>query len=117
MKKENIFYLIFILTILAIRTGVFFFPQRKIIIDGVIIHHFWIGIILISLALLLAKRYSKLKRILFPLGLAAMADELVYIAFGGATVSDYWMNYSVFGAIILSAIIFFLRKKIALINE
>lgn len=113
MKKENIFYLICILTMLAIRTAVFLFPQRKIIIDGTIIHHFWIGIILTLLVLLLPQIYNGLRIIIFSIGLGLVADELIYLLLGGRTVSEYWSIYSVSGAVIMAVIIFLIREKLA----
>jgi hypothetical protein len=112
MKKGNIFYLIFILTILAIRTWVFFFPQKKLIINGMAIHHFWIGAIIILSVLLLLNNYNRLKSILFPIGLGLTADELTFIVLGGGTVRNYWSAYSVFGTLIILIVIFLTRKKI-----
>lgn len=112
MKKENIFYLIFILTILAIRTGVFLFPHKKLIIGGMIIHHFWIGAILILFVLFLLKRYDILRIIIFSIGSGLAADELIYIILGGRTVSEYWSIYSIFGTIMMAVIIFPIRKRL-----
>lgn len=61
MKRSNIFYIIFILTILAVRLGVPLFPLNKIIVDGIRINHFWIGVILILLVLFLSKNYNTIK--------------------------------------------------------
>lgn len=113
MKRGNIFYFIFILTILAIRLGVFLFPQKKLIIGGTIIHHFWIGAVLILFVLLLPKKYTGLRIIMFSAGLGLVADELIYIILGGRTVSEYWSIYSVVGAIMMTAIIFATRKRLA----
>jgi hypothetical protein len=113
MKKENIFYLIFILTMLAVRTDVFLFSMRKIIIGGMVIHHFWIGLMLVSLSWLFSPKYTILKAVLFPIGLGLLADELVYIFLGDRTVSDYWSLPSVLGAAAAAVIIFLLRKKIS----
>lgn len=111
MKKENIFYLILVLTILVIRTWVFFFPLRRIIISGVLINHFWLGIILILFSLLLPKKYLKLRVVAFPIGLGLIIDELIFIILGGGTVNDYWSIYSLSGVIILMVIVFILRSK------
>ncbi len=109
MKRGNVFYLIFILTILAMRLAVFLFPQRKLIIGGVIVHHFWIGAILILLVLLLTKRYNKLRTTFFAIGLGLVTDELIYIAIGDGAVSEYWSTHSVSGAIMTATIIFAIR--------
>jgi len=113
MKKGSNFYLISILTILAVRSGVFLFPQKKLIIGGTIIHHFWIGAALILFVLLLSKRYDGLRMPLFFIGLGLAADELIYIVLGGRTVSEYWSIHSVFGAVIMAVMIFLMRDGLA----
>lgn len=112
MKKENLFYIAYILTILVIRIGVFLFPQRKIIIDGTIIHHFWIGVILVLIFLIIPKIYNSFRMILFSIGLGIITDELIFMILGGGTVQEYWSIYSVSGTIILAAITFVIRKEI-----
>jgi VanZ family protein len=115
MKKENIFYLLFLATILAIRTWVFFFPQRKLIIDGTTIHHFWTGLLLALVAILLSRSCTsctKLSLILFSVGSGLVADESIYIALGGRTVSEYWAISSVIGAIVMAVVVFLARKKL-----
>ncbi len=110
MKRKNIFYFIFILTILATRAWVFFFPQKKLIVGGMVIHHFWLGVILILFVLLLFKKYGGLRMAAFSVGLGLAADELTYIILGGRTVSDYWSIYSVTGTIVILAIVFMTRN-------
>lgn len=112
MKKENVAYLFFLATMLAVRTGVFFFPQRKLIINGMIIHHFWTGLLLVLAAILLSKVCTKLCLVIFSIGLGLVADELVYIALGGRTVGEYWAISSVLGAIAAAIAVFLLREKI-----
>jgi hypothetical protein len=79
-----------------------------------IIHHFWIGMLLVLLSWLLSPKYTILRAVLFPIGLGLVADELVYILLGGRTVSEYWSNYSVWGAIMMAILIFLIRKKLIL---
>ncbi|MFA6973425.1 MAG: hypothetical protein WC238_01620 [Parcubacteria group bacterium] len=112
MKKENIFYLLFLATMLTVRTGVFFFPYRKLIIDGTIIRHFWTGLVLTLVAILLAKSCTRLRLVLFSVGLGLVADELFYIVLGGRTVSEYWAISSILGAMVTAAAVFLLRKRI-----
>jgi hypothetical protein len=111
-KKENIFYLIFILSIFIIRIEVFLFPSNKIIVDGLRINHFWIGVVLILIVILLSKRYDILRTILFPIGLGIVADELTFMVLGSRTINDYWSIYSLSGVLIFTVIVFVLRKKI-----
>lgn len=111
VKKENIYYLIFIFTILLVRFGVFLFPLQKLMVGGTIVHHFWVGVVLVSFVSLLSKRYTELRMVLFSVALGLMVDELVYIILGAGAVSKYWSAYSVSGAIIMATIIFLARKK------
>ncbi|MBI5913334.1 hypothetical protein HY839_02740 [Candidatus Azambacteria bacterium] len=110
MKSDTVFYSIFVVTVLAMRMEVFLFPQRKLIVSGAIIHHFWIGVLFIFFALLVPKRYTGLRIGIFSVGSGLAADELMYIVLGGRTVSEYWSLYSVSGAVVLTAIIFTIRK-------
>lgn len=112
MKKYNIFYTIFILTILVTRLEVFLFPTNKIVIDGIRINHFWIGVILILLVLFLSKNYNVFKMILFPVGLGTVADELFFMIFSNRTISDYWSVYSITGLVISTVIVFIFREKL-----
>jgi len=112
MKKENKFYLAFLSTIMALRLWVFFFPLRKIMIDGTIIHHFWIGIILLLITYTIQRKYSSIAEVLLPVSCGIIADELIYILLGGATVADYWSVYSLYGCIIVSIIFFIFREAI-----
>ncbi|MFA6076460.1 MAG: hypothetical protein WC735_00060 [Candidatus Paceibacterota bacterium] len=113
MKRSNIFYLIFVLTILAIRLEVFLFPSNKIIVDGIRINHFWIGVILILLVLFLSKNYNIIKMVLLPIGLGIVADELFFMIFSNRTLADYWSIYSIIGVITTTVIIFVIREKLA----
>jgi hypothetical protein len=110
MERASMFYLIFILTIIAIRAGVYFFPENKLKISGTIIHHFWIGILLIGIAILLAS--FGYRWVLLSAGLALAADELVYMLLGAGSVLNYWSIYSVAGAILNSTVVFILRNKL-----
>lgn len=112
MKKDDIFYIILVLTILAIRLEVFLFPANKIIIDGIRINHFWVGVILVLIVLFLSKSYNALRMILFPIGLGLVADELVFMIFSNRTINDYWSIYSVSGLVIITIIVFIFRKQL-----
>ncbi len=112
MKRDNIFYIIFALTVLAIRLEVFIFPANKIIINGLKINHFWIGAIFVLVALFSLKNYNALKIILFPVGLGLLADELFFMIFSNRTINDYWSVYSITGLLIIMTIVFIFREKL-----
>jgi len=110
MKKEDLFYAIFALTVFLIRLSIFIFPEHHIIIAGFLIHHFFIGIIFSAASCFAKNKNAKL--FLFSIGIALMADELVFMALGGGLDKEYWSTYSFVGMLITSAIVFLLRKKI-----
>ena len=110
MDKGNVFFLVFILTILVIRTSIFLFPEQKIRISEIVIHHFWIGLVFVLIALLLKGFESDW--VLFSVGLAMVADELIYMILGAGPVSNYWNIYSVSGAVLNSVIVFILKNRI-----
>lgn len=112
MKKENLFYIITILTILLIRLEFFIFPNNKLIFYGFRIHHFYIGLLLILIVLLIPKVYNKIKLVLFSIGVGLVADELIFIIFNLWAVTSYWSIYSIIGVIVIEAIIFAERKHI-----
>lgn len=112
MKRSNAFYLIFVLTILIIRLEVFLSPTNKMIVYGIRINHFLIGVVLILISLFLSKSFNLSKIILFPIGLGIVADELIFMIFGNRTINDYWSVYSITGLILSMAIIFMFRKKL-----
>lgn len=112
IKKDKLFYIIFVLTILVIRLGVFLFPQRKITIGGVGIYHFWIGVILMLVFLLITRRYSLLRMGVFSVGLGIITDELTFMLTGAGTLVNYWSAYSIVGVILLAAIVFVFRKSL-----
>ena len=113
MNRGDLFFIVFIFTILLVRTGVFLFPENKLRIFGTVIHHFFIGIILIFIALLLLMKYPDLRFILFSVGLGVVADEFFYMILGAGPVSKYWDVYSLTGVVLNSFIVFLIREKIA----
>ncbi len=112
MRNAGIFSFIFAAVIAAARLEVFLFPQRKVVIDGTVIHHFWIGLMVLGLFLLVPKAYRWLSTALLAGGLALVVDELAYILFGNGTVPAYWSMVSVTGMVVLALLVFVLRKKI-----
>jgi len=112
MKRDSIFYILFVLTILVIRLEVFIFPANKIMIDGLRVNHFWIGAVLVLFSLFLLKNYNALKIIIFPIGLGLVADELTFMIFSHRTSNDYWSVYSIAGLVIIMIMVFVFREKL-----
>lgn len=112
MKKENLFFLILILTILITRLSIYLVPEVDITVFGTIIHHFWIGIALITLSQIIKKA-----SILNPAGLGLAADQLIFILLGAGKDAQYWAAPSIIGTIIITSIVFILRKNITSITK
>lgn len=111
MKRDALFSLTLIATMLVVRMSVFWFPQRHLVIDGTLIHHFWIGIVLVLAVILIPKHYPRLAIVLSALGLGLVADELAYIVLGDGAVRQYWSIPSIAGAVIIAALLVVFRKK------
>jgi len=110
MKHENTFYALYVLTIISIRLGVFLLPERDLMLFGIVIHHFLIGLALALIALLFRKTTPA--TILFPIGLGLAADQLIFILLGAGKDAQYWSPGSVLGAIILALAIYPLRFRL-----
>jgi hypothetical protein len=77
-----------------------------------VIHHFWIGVLLVGINFLFLKKQPKAKLFLSSIGFALISDELVYMILGDGPVSNYWSFYSVSGMIVCVVIAFMMRKKL-----
>ena len=111
MKKENLFYLLTMLTILAIRISVLIVPEVNIRIFGFNVHHFWFGTIALIIGILIPR--NKIKLIICSVGLGLISDQTVFMILGAGNDAQYWSMYSVYGAVFLAGILFIFRKKIS----
>jgi len=113
MNKADIFYLIFVATIVSVRLGIYLLPKAKVRIFQRGIHHFWIGVILvfISFAFVWWRGYW----IILALGLALIADESVYMFLEKKPVKGrwrsktYWSATSIIGALASCIVVFLIR--------
>jgi len=110
-EKPNMLYLAVLLTVLLTRIYVILTPYH-LRINGAIIHHFWIGVILFGISLLISKKYEKTKVVTLGIGIGLIIDEFVYIILGGQEFSQYWAWPSILGAVILLIILYIFRKKL-----
>ena len=108
-KKSNLFYILCILTIAIIRLFVLIFPERHIIIDGIIIHHFWFGVAALLISFLISARY---KILIFSVGFGLIIDQLIFMLLGGGLNKEYWALPSAIGMILLLIMTYFIRNKI-----
>ena len=112
MKKENLFYIIFILTIIIARISIIVFPEFDIKFLGVIIHHFWFGVILLAIGLIISEKYESLKLYFYSIGVGLMVDQLVFMILGAGRDKEYWALPSLLGTILLAIIIYPMRARI-----
>lgn len=112
MKKENLFYLILLLTILITRISVIIVPEVDIKILNVIIHHFWFGVVLSLTGLLISKERANLKILLFGIGAGLIIDQLIFMILGAGLDVQYWALPSLLGAIVISLVVYPVRIKL-----
>ncbi len=113
IEKENLFYFITILTILATRLSKFFFLRDvHFRIVGIIIHHFWFGLFLFLIGILISKKKRFAKILFYGIGIGLIIDELIFMLLGGGLDREYWKLFSVIGAISVAIIFYPFRKKI-----
>jgi hypothetical protein len=113
IKKENLFYILLILTIIGTRLSVVLVPEVDLIVLGLIIHHFWFGIILAIIGLIIPKKYDWIKIIIYAIGFGLIIDQLIFMILGAGKDAQYWALPSLLGTIILALVILPLRKKIS----
>lgn len=87
-----------VITVLIARLSVIFFPEREVRIFGLVIHHFWYGIIFLVLVFFLPR---EMKYLILGIGIGLLLDELIFIIYGGKNDIDYWAPISSIGTIVL----------------
>jgi len=112
MRKSNLFYFIFILTILTARIAIIIVPEVDMPFFGVIIHHFWFGATFLLVGLILSKKYETVKIYLSAVGTGLMVDQFFFIILGAGKDKEYWSLFSLLGAFFLAIIVYFLKTKI-----
>ncbi len=113
MKNENRFYLIIVLTILIMRLSKLIFLQNiHFSINGIIIHHFWFGLVLLLIGFFIPKKKKIAKILLSGIGLGLVIDESIFMILGGGLDREYWKLPSVIGAVLVAIIVYPFRKRI-----
>jgi hypothetical protein len=116
MRIENTFFLAALITLLIIRTGIYlsryFMPEKHLMIGKYIFHHFWFGFLFIIAGFLIAGNLATLKGVVFGIGFGIIADELVFMFFGGGGFASYWALPSVAGAAFSLILLYALRLKL-----
>ena len=111
MKKENLLYLTIILSILAVRLVAFLYPKH-LIIFGLLIHHFWTGVLLMTISLLLLRKQKNFNFIIFGIGFGLVLDELGFMILGAGSFPEYWALPSVISAVFFLIISYIFKDRI-----
>jgi len=112
MKKGDLFYIFSFITFLFVRIYLFLFQNKHIYIRGILIHHFYIGLILFLTGIFLFKFYQTFSLVIFGVGAGLIVDELVFILLGGGLTPQYLSPISFNGAIVCMILLFIFRKKV-----
>jgi len=111
LQKSTLFSILFISTILIIRLSVFLIPEVDVTFGGIVIHHFWVGVILL-LSIFFIPENNSLRIWAYAVGSGLFADQLVFMFLGAGNDPEYWSLPSVLGTVVLTALIFFIRKRL-----
>ena len=111
MKKENLFFLLILITILITRISIIIIPEVNITLFNIIIHHFWFGVILMLIGLFIPKKLFIFKIGIYGIGAGLIIDQLIFMILGAGQDKEYWAFPSLIGMIIMTFIVFELRKK------
>ncbi len=112
MKRENLFYLIMILTILIARISIIIVPEVDMKFLDIVIHHFWFGVVLMIVGLLIPKQKFYLKILLYGIGAGLILDQLIFIILGAGKDKEYWALPSLLGMIIIALVIYLIRRRL-----
>ncbi len=106
------FYLILIATILIVRISIIIVPEVDIKFLDIVIHHFWFGIILMIIGLVIPKQKVYPKIFLYGIGAGLIIDQLIFMILGAGKDKEYWALPSLLGTIIIALVIYPIRTKI-----
>ncbi len=102
---------------LVVRLIVFLYPKH-LIIFGVLIHHFWTGVLLMLIAILFLKKQKKFNFLIFGVGLGLFIDEFGFMLLGGGDFPQYWSLFPITATIVLLISAYRIRKDIdTIINK
>ena len=111
MKPENLFFVIFIITILITRGSLYLGglfaedPDKMgLSIKGFRVHHWMYGVLMIPGGIILQSIP------LFAIGSGLFIDELTYLVTGGRDHADNYSWISLIGTLLLSVVVFITRK-------
>ncbi|MBI4918666.1 hypothetical protein HY837_01960 [archaeon] len=105
MEAGNYFFSVFVLTILATRFFVFFYPISSPTLYGFRTHHYMFGLVLAPLGFFLGNLT------IFAAGTSLFIDEFTYILIGGKSHEDNYSWQSLFGTAIFVFLVFLFKEK------
>ena len=111
MPGPDLLFLIALATVVGIRLGVKLIPDKDVILFGVIIHHFWIGVLMVLIGWLLPE-IAYVSILLFGIGLGLIADHLIYMFLGAGGDPEYWAKGSTIGAAFTLLVLFIFRVPV-----
>lgn len=106
------FYLILIATILITRISIIIVPEVNIKFLDIVIHHFWFGVILMIIGLIIPKQKVYPKILLYGIGAGLIIDQLIFMILGAGKDKEYWALPSLLGTIIIALVIYPIRTKV-----
>ncbi len=106
MEIKSYFFVIFVITILIVRTFLYIKPVSGPTINGFRTHHYMYGLLLTSIGIVIGSVT------VYALGVGLFVDELGYLLIGGKTHED---NYSKWSLILLGLFViltFFMKEEL-----
>ena len=111
LKDNNELYLVILATVIITRLGIILLPEIDVKVGGMIIHHFWFGLIFFLIGLLIAVRLRRTKLLFLGVGFGLFLDELIFMILGGGNDREYWAILSSLGTITLLILLFFFKDR------
>lgn len=114
VKKETLFIIVFLATILAERITAFFTPTASFVFHDRL-HHLYYGIIFMVILIMYNRKLYRQLFIPFAIGLGLIADELFFLMppfYGDGSKAYYFKVPSVAGAILIALLVIIFRKSI-----
>jgi hypothetical protein len=104
---DSRFFFIFVVTVLAIRTVLYFWPVPAPTIGGLRTHHYMYGVIGVLIGL------ATNSMTVYAVGIGLFVDELTFVLTGGRTHQDNYSSASLLGTFVLIGLVFALRGYLA----
>lgn len=112
MPGADLFFIIILVTVLVVRISVLLVPNKDLKLFGVIIHHFWIGVVLVLVGWFIQIDNIHISSLVLGIGLGLIADHFVYMIFGAGGDKEYWSKISLGGAVTMLIILFLFRTEL-----